>query len=200
LTDEQRERRLAQKRIRNAKRTPEQRRAERARMTDEQRERRRAQSRVYDAKRTPEQRREERRRAAARAGKAYRTLEEWRAEQKSPVRRLRASARMRAAMEKRPRVIRITHFVPRALSVRYRAEYDAFKDMHKRCLNPNHKKHRIYGARGISICDRWHRDKNPRGVAFWNFLMDMGVRADPMLSLDRIDPRGGYSPSMRNEF
>ena len=68
-----------------------------------------------------------------------------------------------------------------------------FKDSHQtwygaisRCTNPNSHAYRDYGARGISVCDRWL-------TSFDNFLADMGSRPEG-LSLDRIDVNGDYSP------
>ncbi|TDV39545.1 hypothetical protein C7405_101664 [Paraburkholderia caballeronis] len=54
-----------------------------------------------------------------------------------------------------------------------------------RCNNPNFASYRYYGARGISICDRWHD--------FANFFADMGERPNGM-TLDRIDVEGNYRP------
>lgn len=63
--------------------------------------------------------------------------------------------------------------------------YESWKAMRKRCLNPNAPKYRLYGGRGITICERWDY--------FENFREDMGER--PIgLSLDRIDNDGNYEP------
>jgi hypothetical protein len=45
-----------------------------------------------------------------------------------------------------------------------------------------------YGARGITVCDRW-RD------SYDNFMADMGPRPTPKHSIDRIDSNGHYEPS-----
>lgn len=54
-----------------------------------------------------------------------------------------------------------------------------------RCKSQAHEKFRVYGARNIKVCDRWH--------AFANFLADMGER--PVgTTIDRIDNDGNYEP------
>lgn len=58
--------------------------------------------------------------------------------------------------------------------------------MKTRCLNKNHVYYRLYGGRGITICERWLH-------SFENFLADMGARPDAA-TLDRIDRDKGYSP------
>lgn len=58
-----------------------------------------------------------------------------------------------------------------------------------RCYRPTSKAFYCYGARGISVCDRW---RGPSG--FSNFCADMGDRPDGR-SLDRINNNGNYEPS-----
>jgi hypothetical protein len=65
--------------------------------------------------------------------------------------------------------------------------YQAWLAMKARCGNPNGANYANYGARGITICDRWIE-------SFENFLADMGERPGPGHSLDRIDPNGNYEP------
>lgn len=61
-----------------------------------------------------------------------------------------------------------------------------YKTMIQRCNNPNNHKYKDYGARGISVCERW--------MDFNNFIKDMGSKPDEM-SIERIDNNGNYEPS-----
>lgn len=70
--------------------------------------------------------------------------------------------------------------------IRKHPMYGAWAAMVGRCHNPNHQSYRTYGARGVTVCERWRSD-------FRNFLADMGERP-PGHSIDRIDPRGHYEP------
>jgi hypothetical protein len=63
--------------------------------------------------------------------------------------------------------------------------YLAWESMIRRCTMPSQDSYRLYGARGITICERW-RD-------FAAFLADMGEKPEN-LSLDRIDSAGNYEP------
>ena len=57
--------------------------------------------------------------------------------------------------------------------------------MLQRCLNPNDKRYKDYGARGIGVCERWR--------SFENFYADMGDR--PLgKTLERHDNGLGYCP------
>lgn len=57
--------------------------------------------------------------------------------------------------------------------------------MRSRCRNSNHHLYRLYGGRGITICERW--------LTYENFLADMGRRPDGLI-IDRIDVNGNYEP------
>ncbi len=70
--------------------------------------------------------------------------------------------------------------------VRKHRLYKTWDAMKARCHNPNNRNYRLYGARGIYVCDRWRAD-------FRNFLADMGERPEGK-TLDRIDPYGSYTP------
>lgn len=61
--------------------------------------------------------------------------------------------------------------------------YAIWRGLKARCLNPKNKDYKRYGARGISICERWNY--------FKFFLEDMGIRPDG-LQIDRIDNNGNY--------
>ncbi len=63
--------------------------------------------------------------------------------------------------------------------------YWTWQAMMSRCYNPRFSQYFRYGARGISVCERWH-DINL-------FIADMAPRP-PGCSLDRIDNDGSYSP------
>jgi hypothetical protein len=63
--------------------------------------------------------------------------------------------------------------------------YYVWAGMIQRCTNPKNRDWKLYGARGITVCDRWR--------SFENFLADMGEKPDG-LSIDRIDNDGNYEP------
>jgi hypothetical protein len=65
-------------------------------------------------------------------------------------------------------------------------EYRAWANMLTRCRNLRTRNWAYYGARGITVCDRWK--------TFENFLADMGRRPSHEHSLDRIDNAKGYFP------
>jgi len=68
-------------------------------------------------------------------------------------------------------------------------EVISWQEMRKRCLTKSHPKFRLYGARGITICDEW------LGMdGFIQFRNDMGPRP-PGTTLGRIDNGGPYCKS-----
>ena len=65
-------------------------------------------------------------------------------------------------------------------------EYYSWCAMKARCQNPDNHKYHIYGARGITLCDRWND--------FENFYEDMGPKPGRGYSIERLDNNGNYTP------
>lgn len=65
--------------------------------------------------------------------------------------------------------------------------YNIWNHMKDRCFNKSSKSYYKYGARGITVCERWKS-------SFENFLKDMGPRPSAKHSIDRIDNNGNYEP------
>lgn len=68
--------------------------------------------------------------------------------------------------------------------------YHLFQNMKQRCYNPNAENYKIYGGRGIRVCDEW---LHPDGFEkFYEWAISNGYNDN--LSIDRIDVNGDYSP------
>ena len=67
--------------------------------------------------------------------------------------------------------------------------YRIYFDMKRRCYNPNNKRYKDYGGRGISICDEWKNDF----MSFYNWSIENNYKEG--LSIDRINVNGNYEPS-----
>lgn len=71
--------------------------------------------------------------------------------------------------------------------------------MLSRCYYRTAEMFSYYGARGITVCDRWRGNrKDSQEIAsidgFHNFVEDMGLPPTKRHSLDRIDVNGNYEP------
>lgn len=66
-------------------------------------------------------------------------------------------------------------------------EHYTWQSMLHRCSKTYNTSYKNYGAKGIKVCERWHK--------FENFLADMGKRPSENHTLDRINPKGNYEPS-----
>ena len=81
----------------------------------------------------------------------------------------------------------------KAYSAKERRErgYHCYRGMLARCYNQKNNRYSMYGARGVTVCERW------RGEDGWeNFLADMGPRPSIRHSIDRFpDPKGDYAPT-----
>ncbi len=62
-----------------------------------------------------------------------------------------------------------------------------WQNMVERCTSQKCKDFVNYGARGISVCERWR--------SFENFLADMGDGFSPGMTIDRVDTNGNYEPA-----
>lgn len=65
--------------------------------------------------------------------------------------------------------------------------YNMYNTMKQRCYNPNSTSYPHYGAKGVTVCQRWLD-------SFENFLTDMGERPSPKHSLERKRIKEGYTP------
>ena len=70
---------------------------------------------------------------------------------------------------------------------RFSPTYVVWTAIKMRCLRASSPTYKDYGARGITVCDRW-RD------SFEAFLADMGERPSRKHSIDRINNSKGYEP------
>ena len=59
------------------------------------------------------------------------------------------------------------------------SEYNSWRGMIRRCASPTSHNYRWYGARGITVCDRW-KD-------FRKFFEDMGKKPFVKATIERID-------------
>lgn len=67
--------------------------------------------------------------------------------------------------------------------------YGVWRTIKARCLNPNHKSYKQYGARGISICNEWLNSET-----FINWCINNGWSKG--LQIDRYpDNNAGYQPT-----
>lgn len=66
-------------------------------------------------------------------------------------------------------------------------EHMIWSSMKARCNRPSCREYKWYGAKGVTVCERWQK-------SFEAFLEDMGPKPEGM-SIDRIDPAGNYEPS-----
>lgn len=64
-----------------------------------------------------------------------------------------------------------------------------YHGMKQRCYYPRHKGYKLYGGRGITVCDEWKNSSK----AFFEWALANGYKDH--LTLDRIDSDGNYEPS-----
>lgn len=62
-----------------------------------------------------------------------------------------------------------------------------WRQMLDRCYNKSRLDYCNYGARGITVCERWR-------LSYEAFVIDMGLHPGKGYSIDRIDVNGNYEP------
>ena len=65
--------------------------------------------------------------------------------------------------------------------------YSIWCGMRQRCENPNRTAYKLYGGKGVSVCDEWKDYQKFKSWAEANGYADN-------LSIDRIDSNGNYCP------
>lgn len=70
--------------------------------------------------------------------------------------------------------------------------YKKWRSMLDRCEDCSNKKYRIYGARGVRVCDDWHRFEPFLEWALMSGYSESAERGN--LTLDRVDTNGNYEP------
>jgi hypothetical protein len=65
--------------------------------------------------------------------------------------------------------------------------YAIWSGIKTRCYNQKSPLFKRYGARGITVCERWR-------TSYKNFITDMGPRPSSKHSIDRINNNGNYEP------
>ena len=70
------------------------------------------------------------------------------------------------------------------------SDYKSYMGIKGRCLNKTHGDYKNYGAKGVTLCEKW--------LTFEGFVSDMGLRVDTGLkdpTIERIDVTGNYEKS-----
>ena len=66
--------------------------------------------------------------------------------------------------------------------------FSVWVNMKTRCLNPNNRAYKWYGAVGVTICPEWMQFEN-----FQQWALESGYKDD--LTIERKNPFGNYEPS-----
>ena len=70
--------------------------------------------------------------------------------------------------------------------------YRIYQNMKGRCTRPYNTSYRLYGARGIKVCDEWMVKGGIGFRLFEKWALENGYCED--LTIDRIDTNGDYEP------
>lgn len=90
----------------------------------------------------------------------------------------------------KPKPIKIDHrYHPDSLRILYPRIYRIWQGMKSRCYYQKNKFYRIYGGRGIRVCNEWRTE--------FGLFCEWALKHDyaDNLTIDRIDVNGNYEPS-----
>ncbi len=74
-----------------------------------------------------------------------------------------------------------------SLKQQHPLEYRSWTAMRNRCISPKNASWKYYGAKGVTVCDRWQ--------SFEAFFQDIGPKPSPEHSIDRFpNTEGNYEP------
>lgn len=76
---------------------------------------------------------------------------------------------------------------PRKHPIGTEKEYRAWKDLCRRCTDPEHRLYGYYGGRGITVCEEWKDD-------FLAFYSHIGPTPSSDMTVDRKENNKGYEP------
>jgi hypothetical protein len=71
-----------------------------------------------------------------------------------------------------------------------RNNYERWKAMKKRCLNPNDRYYARYGGRGITVCSEWINSYEK----YNEYISSLPHSNEHGMTIDRIDNNKGYEP------
>jgi len=74
-----------------------------------------------------------------------------------------------------------------------RREYSVWKNLLEICHDPSHPKYKLFGGKGIQVCQLWRERKKSRG--YLHFIGDMGFAPDKNYVLRRISHKEDFKPS-----
>lgn len=73
--------------------------------------------------------------------------------------------------------------------------YKIWQQIKQRCLNPKDIRYPVYGAKGITVCERWQECfENFRDDMYDSYLKHVEQFGEKETTIDRIDYNGNYSP------
>jgi len=74
-----------------------------------------------------------------------------------------------------------------------RREYGVWKNLMEICHDSSHPKYKLFGGKGIQVCQLWRERKKSRG--YLHFIGDMGFAPDKHFTLRRLNPKEDFKPS-----